>query len=72
MKIEKKSKGNKNNQNAKQGKPIAKGEKENKEKNAKTSLQKLVTKNKNFSFLENGKIKCTLTGHEMEPTRENF
>ena len=72
MKIEKKSKGNKNSQNGKQAKPIAKADKQNTEKNTKTSLQKLVTKNKNFTFLANGKIKCTLTGHEMEPTRQNF
>ena len=69
MKIENKAKGAKKNQNNKQGKPIAKKQKESKDKNGKNSLQKLVQKNKNFTFLQNGKIKCTLTGHEMEGTR---
>ena len=36
------------------------------------SLQKLVSKNPHFSFLPNGKIKCDLTGHEMEPVLEKF
>lgn len=41
-------------------------------KKPQSKLQKLVLKNADFTFLENGKIKCILTGHEMLPTVENY
>lgn len=31
---------------------------------------KLVKENENFEFLENGKIKCKLTSHEIMPNKE--
>lgn len=47
---------------------ISKKPKENKveiQKPKTANIRDLVKKNKNFEFLENGKIKCKLTGHEM-------
>ena len=47
-------------------------EKEKEEKKKVPSLQKIVSKHPHFSFLNNGKIKCDLTKHEMQPSIENF
>jgi len=37
-----------------------------------SKLQKLVKENDHFKFIETGKIKCILTGHEFAPTLDNY
>lgn len=41
-------------------------------KTKKISLQQKVAKHPHFDLIENGKIKCNLTGHELEPKKSNF
>ena len=44
----------------------------NQPKQPKSSLQKQVLAHPHFTFIESGKIKCTLTNHEFQPTLDNF
>lgn len=39
---------------------------------SESKLQKLVKKNPHFEFIENGKVRCTLTQHEFLPILENY